>query len=118
MKSTILLLISLCFTMLLQAQVSKTIQVAAGYLNNLLTVEELATVTTLTLTGTIDASDFNTMRDDMPALAVLDISGVSVNGNTIPPNSFSWKAKLIKVLLPLSVTSIRNGAFLGCTGLT
>src|SRR5665647_2040121 len=79
MKKLINLLLCFCFTILVQAQVSKTISVAtAGKLNTLLTATEKTTITNLTITGTIDARDFKTMRDNMPALAVLDISSVTI----------------------------------------
>ena len=44
----------------------------------------LGTVTNLTVTGTIDARDFKTMRDNMPLLAVLDLSGVTIAAYTGP----------------------------------
>ena len=64
MKLTSLLIAGLCFTIMLQAQVSKNLEVTAGGLKTALTTEELNTVTKLTLTGTIDARDFKTMRDN------------------------------------------------------
>jgi hypothetical protein len=122
-----------------QAQVSKTVNVTAGGLSTALTSTELATVTNLTITGTIDARDFVTMRDSMPALAVVDISAVTIaaytgNGgtssdtsypaNTIPDYSFynentsKGKTTLTTILLPSSVTSIGYDAFYNCSGLT
>ena len=69
---------------------SKTLQVnTAGTLASLLTANELATITNLTLTGTIDARDFVTLRDAMPVLAALDISGVTIaayDGTAGPAN--------------------------------
>ena len=78
MKTIILVLFSLCFTTLLQSQISKIANVTAGNLKTILTADELNTVTSLTLTGAIDARDFKTMRDDMPLLADIDMSGVTV----------------------------------------
>ncbi len=105
---------------------------AAGY--------NLSTMTNLTFTGTIDARDFKTMRDDMPLLAVLDMSGATISAytgtlgtggtgsivypaNEIPQNAFFnssyvGKVSLISVAMPTSVTSIGIAAFTGCSGLT
>jgi hypothetical protein len=38
----------------------------------------LATVTDLTVTGIIDARDFKILRDNMPLLATLDLSGATI----------------------------------------
>ena len=146
MKKIVLLLVCLSFYMIGQAQVSKTVNVTAGGLSTALTSTELATVTNLTITGTINDLDFVTMRDNMPALAVVDISAVTIaayNGtlgtlwlssypglsssypaNTIPdysfynPNTGNTKTTLTSFIIPLSVTSIGNRAFYGCRGLT
>jgi hypothetical protein len=64
--------------MMLQAQVSKTIEVTAGGLKTTLTAEERTTITNLTLTGIIDARDFKTMRDDMPVLTIVDLENISI----------------------------------------
>jgi len=139
MKAIISILISLCFTTMLQAQVSKTADVTAGNLKTVL-IGELYAITNLKLTGTIDASDFKTLRDDIPLLAELDLSGVTIteytgtNGtkehdnilypaNTIPENAFKiphsyWAtSRLVKVILPSSVTAIGYEAFKSCSNL-
>jgi hypothetical protein len=142
MKTIILVLISLCFTTMLQAQVSKTVVVSAGNLKTILTADELNSVTNLTLTGTIDARDFKMMRDDMPLLSVLDLNGVSIfpyygnegtlaafdanyPANAIPEFAFcdpsaepkQGKTSLSIVILPSSVTSIGSHAFSFCNKL-
>ncbi|HEY5591365.1 MAG TPA: leucine-rich repeat domain-containing protein [Paludibacter sp.] len=135
-------ILTLCMAItVLQAQVSKTVNVTAATLYSLLTDTEKNSITNLTLTGTINACDFKTMRDNMPALAVLDMSGVSIaayNGtggtystssttypaNEIPiyafytPSTGSGKTSLTKVILPLTATSIGICAFEYCSGLT
>ena len=124
--------------MMLHAQVSKKILVAAGSLKTTLTDNELNTITNLTIEGTIDARDFKTMRDNMPLLAVIDLSGVFVEAytgtegtswrttyteNVFPEYAF-WsditgsKTSLISVSIPSSVNTIGEGAFSGCSGLT
>jgi len=117
------------------SQLSITKYVSAGGLFSAFTSEELATVTRLTLIGTIDARDFKTMRDNMPLLAEIDLSGVVIvayNGpegttlwvnnnymaNEIPEYAFNYKMKLTSFVFPLSVTSIGQRAFSGCSGLS
>jgi hypothetical protein len=138
MKKTILLLLWVWLTLTLQAQVSKSINVTAGGLSSALTDVEKSTITNLTLTGTIDARDFKTMRDDMLILDKIDLSGTAIvdyNGtagttgtsfqtylaNTLPMDAFFYnniaKTSLTSISLPLSVTSIGASAFNGCSGL-
>jgi len=142
MKKLLLLFTFMGFASGIFAQVSKTLNMAtAGTLSTKLTSNELTTITNLTLTGTIDARDFKTMRDNMPLVAVLDLSGATtvayygIGGtkplwgdlnyslNAIPDYAFfnqgTWQSKksLISIVLPSSVTSIGNSAFLLCSGL-
>ena len=142
MKKFFLFILSFCFTVILNAQVYKTVDITAGTLSTSLTAGELATVTNLALTGTMDARDFKTMRDEMPVLAVIDLSlstieaysgteGTYLSGysyiypqNTIPEYAFyyAWtgfsKTSLTSVVFPSSLTSIPGYAFFNCTGLT
>ena len=119
---------------------SKTMAVTAGSLATLLTTAELDTISYFTLTGTIDARDFKTMRDNMPLLAVLDLSGASIAAytgiegpslwenniypaNTIPGCAFSnsnlvGKKTLKQIILPSSTTAIGRYSFCNCSGLT
>jgi uncharacterized repeat protein (TIGR03803 family) len=123
--------------MMLQAQGSKTVNCTAGNLSSILSVDERNTITSLAITGTINVRDFITMRDFMPLLAELDLSGVSVvayNGvgtshytnsypaDAIPECAFFrdeqyGKTSLTLVKLPESLTSIGNRAFQKCIGL-
>jgi hypothetical protein len=140
MKTLYLLFISLFIAVMLQAQISKNLEVTAGSLKTTLTAEELNSVTNLTLTGTIDARDFKTLRDTLPNLKVLDLTDVNIvfySGNegpsgyysycqakTIPayafynPNTDKGKASLTTILLPLSITTIEYYGFQKCSGLT
>lgn len=135
MKKTIFLVIYICFSLILNAQVAKTINVTAGGLKTTLTTTELSTVTNLTVTGTIDARDFKTMRDIMPKLAVLDIGSVAIVAytgnegtgytsnisypvNTIPTRAFGSKNSLFSISIPSTVTSIEEDAFHFCNSLT
>ena len=100
----------------------------------------LSTVTNLTLTGSIDARDFKTMRDNMPLLVNLDMSGVNIvsylglegtsekstnyKADAIPAWAFYFtatntgKVSLKSILLPMTLTTIEASAFDGCTGIT
>lgn len=126
------------------AQVLKSVHVAtSGALNELLSDTEKITITNLTITGNLDDRDFKIMRDNMPLLAALDISEVSIsaysgidgtyiNGNQIisyPANELpqyafynnntsSGKPRLKSIILPNSITSIGSAAFYysGLTG--
>jgi len=73
MKKTFTLIISLCIALMLQAQVLKTVGISAGGLSTTLSATEKSTVTNLTVTGTIDARDFKTMRDSMQVLETIDL---------------------------------------------
>jgi len=121
-------------------QEGAAITVTAGKLASLLTKEELETITSLKLTGTINAIDFKTMRDRMPRLASIDLSGVIItayNGsegtsmdgttnypaNAIPKYAFyrglsDGKNSLKSFVFPASTTLIDELAFCFCKGLT
>jgi len=136
MKKTILLLLGLCLSLMLQAAVLKTIDVSsAGTLYTLLTATEKTTVTDLTVTGTLDARDFVCLRDSMPVLSRLDLSAVYIDAYTgtagtqvpgtytyaaggIPQKAFYFKSSLSSLIFPASVTSIGSNAFMYCTGLS
>jgi hypothetical protein len=144
MKQTILLLLFFYIGLIVNAEVSKTVNSIPGGLSTSLTSDEKTTVTNLTITGSIDTRDFKTMRDSMPVLAVLDLSNVVVvayvgpegtrgtiynfftyPANTIPFTAFSsnlsgvlkGKTSLTTIFLPSSVTAIDKSAF-SYSGLT
>jgi len=106
--------------------------VIAGFLYKILG-DQKKKLTTLSLSGTIDVTDFKTMRDSMPVLEALDLRDVTVvhysgnegteyytdyHDNTVPDNAFWNKKNLKSVILPSSVTSIGNSVFEFCTGIT
>jgi hypothetical protein len=141
MKKQLLIILSLCFSIIVQAQVLKTINViTAGSLNTLLTQKEDTSITNLTITGTIDARDFVTMRDSLTKLEMLDLNNVDIvaykgkkgtnssdsiyPSNTIPTLAFNYESKngtgkqsLISIIIPSTVTMIGFGAFLMCNNL-
>ena len=139
-KRLLLVLAGILISLILNAQVSKSLNVTAGSLSSALTATELETITNLTLTGTIDARDFKTMRDLMPALAEIDISKVTIAAysgeegtvlypgnfpaNTLPDYAFkdkdAWdgKTNLTTIQLPESITGLGVYCFSYCIGLT
>jgi hypothetical protein len=108
------------------------LNVTPGGLKNLISKNATAT-TLLTLHGTIDARDFKTMRDAMPALTDIDLSDVTVvaysgtegtndgstisfyQANVIPPKAFCVPFQgqnfLKSITLPPTITSIESFAF-------
>ncbi len=118
---------------------AKTIEITAGTLSTSLTPTELNLVSNLILTGTIDARDFKTMRDNMPMLADVDLNGTKIlaysgtggtSGNytysypaaTIPQYALSYngngKQSLVSISLPDSTVTIGQNAFQKCSGLS
>jgi uncharacterized protein with FMN-binding domain len=143
MKKTILLILSLCLMAITTAQ-ALTVASTAGGLSAAITTAggNLSTITNLTITGTIDARDFETMRDYMPALSTLNLTAVTIvpytgtqgteypagsylyPANTIPYGAFfnlktqQGKTSLTTITLPSSITSIGEYAFGNCISLT
>jgi BspA type Leucine rich repeat region (6 copies)/Domain of unknown function (DUF6383) len=130
MKKQSILFLCLTLSTILSAQVSKTVDCTAGALSSLLSASEISTVTDLTLTGTIDARDFMTMRDSMPSLKTIDMGTVTIAAyqnnlaNQIPAGAFrdtiyiTSKTTLTSIVMPTGTTSIGTLAFYGCEGLT
>ncbi len=112
----------------------------AGTLSTLLGLS-LKTSKTLIVKGTIDARDFVTIRDSMPALTTLDLSAATIvdysgtlgtagtqnrdyPANTVPTLAFhnattnANKTELTKLSLPGSATTIGDSALMNCSGIT
>jgi len=131
MKKVLSIIIFVILANFISAQVSMTINVqTAGKLNTLLTAAEKTTVTNLTITGQIDASDFKFMQSYLTSLITLDITNVSIVGysgsdfpptsfpvhptyppNEIPHSSFINNPTLKTIKLPTSIASIGFFAF-------
>ena len=58
------------------------VNITAGNLATILNSSELSNISNLKLSGTIDARDFVTMRDNMPKLSALDLSEASIDSYT------------------------------------
>ena len=78
MKKLLFTLVLCLISWMVQAQVYKTITNSAGSLATNLGAD-ISTVTDLIVSGTIDARDFKTIRDNMPALVNVDISNVTIS---------------------------------------
>ncbi len=96
------------------------------------------TITSLKVTGYIDARDFRCLRDEVRNLSELDLSSVSINeytgdsgtssatlypANWMPGSSFfssitGGKTSLKTVILPLNISTIPSMDFYGCSGLS
>lgn len=130
MKICFLLGLLLCSILNLNAQVTKTVECTAGNLSSLLTIDEQHIITDLTVTGTMNALDFKTIRENMYSLLALNISAVTINecidpGYESPPNQLPQNAfynyytlKINSILLPDNITSVGNSAFSGCRKMT
>ena len=138
-----ILIIALCFfsASILHAQ-SKTVNVTVpGTLSGIISVSEQTTLTTLTVTGSIDARDVAFMRDKIKNLATLILSNASIKAyegtfgtnsgvqttypaNEMPAYAFynpallSYKPSLTAVTLPANTVSIGYLAFYYCWNLT
>ncbi len=134
MKKHTLLLFSLCIPMIMHAL---TVTSTAGGLSSAITTAgaTLSSVTNLTVTGNIDARDFKTMRDNMPALTTIELSSssimeytgaegtftsfaISYEANTIPHSALQNKSGLLSITIPTPTTAISMNAFENCTSLT
>ena len=71
-----------------------------------------ARVTKLTVTGTLNETDYNIIKNNMPLLYSLDLSGIS--NTTLPNEAFYQKRTLLSIALPNGLTGIPYRAFAGC----
>jgi len=135
MKKITLLLIVFFSAHYLLCQTSKTLNLStAGTLKDNITLSEQKTITTLTLSGNVDARDFAFMRDKIELLSVLDLTNsviksyTGIDGtysaitttypaNEIPayaffdPLLFTYKSSLTSLKLPVTATKIGTSAF-------
>lgn len=100
----------------------RALWVSAGGLSEIVGESESATITELTLFGTVNAEDFKFIRERMK-LTRLDLSGVNIlavgsnPANAIPSKAFSGYGCLKQVVLPKNLTVLKSGCF-NATGLT
>lgn len=102
------------------------VECTPGNLSNLI---DDATITELTITGSIDARDFKFIADELEYLTTINLSGASIiayasttpvfatytsyDEASIPPLAFFDK-KLTQVTLPAGLKNIGMAAFAGC----
>ncbi len=85
------------------------------YNNILLLGVDLAKVTSLTVSGSINQTDYRCINNILVGLKNLDLSGVETS--LIPEKAFQDNSHLVTVTLPASVTAIHNSAFQNCSSL-
>ncbi len=109
-------------------------ETTSGQLSAVVPAADAATITSLTLSGTMDVRDFAYIQESMPQLAQLDLTAVTVEeysdkvpvlgnftfypANELPKYGLMGVASLTSVALPSTITSIGEGAMAGCTGVT
>lgn len=131
----------MCFTLILQAQVSKTVDINAGGLYAAFSSKEIGSITDLTIKGAINANDFQTIKGRMRQLRTLDLSETNIvscttritslsaiettdyPANAIPKYAFyneytGPNTNLTSIILPSSITVIGSNAFNKCIALT
>lgn len=101
---------------------------------NLANLVDDTSITSLTVTGQMDARDFKFIADELDALTTIDLSGVTIvsysdhhkplfsnevdyDANYIPPLAFFGK-KITQITIPASTHAIGLAAFAGCNQLT
>lgn len=131
MKERIILLILLLFAIGTNAQEILTVQCSPGTLNSKITQAQKQTISTLIVSGTIDARDFKCMREELPMISTIDLAEVKIAGykgsmgtggsdidsyeeNTIPDNAFRMLLTLTEVILPDSLKAIGPSSFINC----
>lgn len=75
-------------------------------------VSNLADVNHLTVSGTINATDIESIKNSSPSLITLDLSGV--NMKDIPNGFMSGKTSFTQVVLPSNAETIGENAFYNC----
>lgn len=85
--------------------------------------KEHAKVKNLKVTGTINASDFYFIRDEMEMLQALNLKEVRIMAegehaaDVIPVQAMSNKRSLMRLILPDHIVKINKGAFFECSNL-
>lgn len=87
-----------------------------GTLKSLLTDEDMRTIISLKLKGSLNGDDFATIRYWMFVVENVDLSETNIS--EIPENAFREMFRLKEVVLPESCAKIGNSAFYNCRILT
>ena len=75
----------------------------------------LSNVNYLTLTGTLNETDINNIKNSMPNLLTIDMAGVDMK--SLPSDMFNNRKALLSIILPAHVETIGYGAFYNCINL-
>ena len=78
-------------------------------------VNYLSDVNHLTIRGAINESDINNIKNSMPNLLTIDMSGLDMKD--IPEGMFCDRTALLDIVLPNNVETIGDRAFRNCTSL-
>lgn len=112
---------------------AQAVESVAGELEKILSADNPGQMTSLTVTGTMDARDFRFISEKMPKLVTLDLSGATVtelsekkpltgNISYFPSDELPAYALLncniTNVKLPASARTVGEGALAGCSKLT
>lgn len=74
--------------------------------------EDVEAFTEVIVTGEMNATDFETLRDKFEAVETIDLSQIA--NEVIPEKAFAGMENLKSVTIPPTVTEIGEGAFHGC----
>lgn len=78
---------------------------------------QLSSISKLKVSGYLNSSDFEQIKNNMPLIMELDFTDASIQGNAIPANAFYGKNILTTVKLPSIIESIGDNAFASCSNL-
>ena len=112
MKHSLLLIPFLCLSLLLQAQVFKTVNISAGGLSSFVNREGKYDITHLTVTGTIDSRDFKVMRDSLPHLSMIDLSGSRI----VAYSTKGYDGTNVSITMDWNTGSERDSMVSNCNG--
>lgn len=91
----------------------------SGELADRLAGTDASSVTALRITGTLNATDFAYIRENLTALELLDLSGTEMT--VFPDRALAFyddaNTTLKEVILPEGLTTIEDAAFANCTAL-
>jgi len=77
-----------------------------------------SSITDLTVSGNLNNGDIFQIRTNLVNLRSLDLSGTTLENDSIPDNAFMNMTSLYSITLPASIQKIGNYAFSGCTSLS
>jgi hypothetical protein len=67
--------------------------------------------------GEMNADDIDFIRTQMPSIAIVVASGITITDGVLPNGAFMGKTTLTEIALPYNLISIPDDAFNGCVNL-